>query len=672
MGLNDYYIFPEEKLAIKRILEQNKQKYLNFVIDNVENNLKLGNFEENTWEYFKYTEEVLNYFSKLYLAIFKDELNNKHKLTTVYIPMSLKEFDSFASNTEYSGLLVGTKDLFVAKTKDYNIEDLVIVEAELKNIPAYITKEEFNVLETVLLAPPFKIEQTGKIQEIEGRPFVKLKFENITYPSKEKTSIDLIDDIVLKSEEQSTNLKRYYDCEKENYEISKSLSKSKSELLNIQENERKQKEEDIKILESEKIMNKERIEELAREIESNIEKFNNNQKEMEESIESIRLWKKDVNLYLEKIFVDAIMEIELERTKIKKAENLTMNEKKFFLELQQALKSNKDESEVVLRRSEELIKIQQKFAKIAADCGANYIAISDGFKIREAALELFTLMDNIFKEFEEYYIALTSNGNRNEVKEVRYKKVLENDNQIGVLINYFNNAKSAKPGTSVDRFDELALIEENELKRQIAEYVFKNIAKGHIKILNSENEELEARTSVEKIAILLSGKKDAEEFKIYENEFKIEKIEEKLKQSFSIEKNYSIHEILAYILMFKEENEKKENDEEYEDKKDDKEEIEEYIEDVIQKLVVVEKVIEVNFTVDVDKVAEIISEKSYNKLPIGKKARNMKELEKIEYATDAFLKQYGYDTINDVITKKYPDTVAKEIKKIIDYTKVTF
>lgn len=212
-------------------------------------------------------------------------------------------------------------------------------------------------------------------------------------------------------------------------------------------------------------------------------------------------------------------------------------------------------------------------------------------------------------------------------------------------------------GTSIDRFDELALIEENELKRKIAEYIFKNIANAHIEILDKEIEYIDTKTTMQKILIFLAGKRDIEEFKIFENEYKIEKIEEKLAQEFSIEKNYSIHEILAYITMFKEENIYREN---------------ENIQKVLQKLAIVESTIQYNFQIDIEKVAEIILERSYKNLPVAKDVKNMKELERIEYETDAFLKQYGYDTINDIISKKYPNTVAKEIKKIIDYAKVAF
>ncbi len=655
MGTNDYYIFPEEKLAIKKILEESKQKHFNFIIDSVENNLKLGNFEPEIWEYYNETEEVLDYFSKLYLAIFKDELNNKHKLEKVYIPMSLKEFNVFASSKEYLGLLAGTKDLFVAKTKNFNEEDLVIVEAELKNVPAYITKEEFDILETVILAPPFSVEQSGRIEEIEGRIFVKFKFENLSFPARKDTDKNILDKIVSNSKNQAENLKLYYDLEKANHLISVNLADTKRELLDIQESEKRNKKEDTIDINAEE--NKIRIEELAKNIEDKIEEFTLNQNKMETAIENIKLWKENIRIYIEKIFVDAIMEIELERTKIRKAENLTSSEKEFFGQLQKALKSNNEEAVKILRRSEELIKIEQKFAKIAADCGANYIAVSDGFKIREAALELSNMMENIYQDFEEYYIALTSGEAKNEVKEIRYKKIIDNDNQIGILINLFNNAKSAKPGTSIDRFDELALIEENELKRQIADYVVKNIARAHKKILEEEIYRLEDRSSVEKVFLFLSGKKDIEEFKICENEFKIEKIEEKLDQELSIEQSYSIHEILAYTTMFKEENQDNEDEE---------------IQRIIEKLELVESTIDYNFSVNIDKVAEIILEKSYRSLPISKEYREMKELQKIEYETDAFLKQYNYDTITDSVNKKYPDTVAKEIKKVIDYARVTF
>lgn len=651
MGLNDYYIFPEEKLAIKKILEEGKLKNLNFVIENLENNLRMGNYETDTWQYYRNAKDVLDSFSKVYLAICKDELNNKNRLEKVYIPMSLKEFDTFQTNKEYYGLLTGTKDQFVAKTKDYNIDDLVIVEAEIKNIPTYITKEEFDILETVLLAPPYSIEQTGKIEEVEGRIFVKFHFENIAFGNKRKIPENLFKSIIKRSSGEADNLEKYYEAEKQNHLITINLNNTKKELLEIQ---RKQESASTKE-EKEALAN--RVEEAGEEIEEDIKEFNKNQEIMQKALESIELWKADIHEYLQKIFADAIMEIELERTKIKKAENLTSDEKEFFVELQKALKSNKEEAETILKRTEDLIKIQQKFAKIAADCGANYVAVSDGFKIREAALELYTMMKNIYEEFEEYYILLTNDGEKNEVKEIRYRKILENDNQIGVLINYFNNAKSAKPGTSIDRFDELALIEENELKRQIVEYVFKNMGKGHIDVFDREIEEIDTKSSFEKLMIFLSGRRDIEEFKIFENEFKIEKIEEKISKEFSIEKNYSIHEILAYITMFKEEN------------MDDPDE---YMQEILKKLAVVESTIQYNFSVDVDKVAEIILERSFKNLPVDREVRQMKELQRIEYETDAFLKQYGYDTMNDIISKKYPDTVAKEIKKIVDYAKVTF
>ena len=270
-----------------------------------------------------------------------------------------------------------------------------------------------------MLAPPYSIEQTGKIEEVEGRIFVKFHFENIAFGNKRKIPENLFKSIIKRSSGEADNLEKYYEAEKQNHLITINLNNTKKELLEIQ---RKQESASTKE-EKEALAN--RVEEAGEEIEEDIKEFNKNQEIMQKALESIELWKADIHEYLQKIFADAIMEIELERTKIKKAENLTSDEKEFFVELQKALKSNKEEAETILKRTEDLIKIQQKFAKIAADCGANYVAVSDGFKIREAALELYTMMKNIYEEFEEYYILLTNDGEKNEVKEIRYRKILE-------------------------------------------------------------------------------------------------------------------------------------------------------------------------------------------------------------------------------------------------------
>lgn len=43
--------------------------------------------------------------------------------------------------------------------------------------------------------------------------------------------------------------------------------------------------------------------------------------------------------------------------------------------------------------------------------------------------------------------------------------------EIGTLFNYLNNPKIAIVNSKASRFDEMAIIEENELKRNIAEKI---------------------------------------------------------------------------------------------------------------------------------------------------------------------------------------------------------
>lgn len=659
MNLNNYYILPEEKLAITRILEKNNMFKMNFLIDSTENNIKLTDLERDNWQIYKDAKNILKEFKKIYLAIAKYQLNNNDKINKIYIPLPLREAYILSESKEFFGILSGTKDKFVAKTKDYGIKDLVIIEVDLFNIPTYKTEEELNMLETIFLSPPFSIEDLGEKYVEEGRTFLKFQFRNITYNQdiskikKEliKQSIDeTLEEISKKGEEKAVELETYFVKEKENFEISKELSELKEKYLMIkQDKETEIDKDDIIKKEEEKKDKDDLLDDLNIQIKEKIEEFNLNQDVMEHSLENITLWKKDIREYLERIYIEAVSEIEKERNSINDAKDLTADEREFYSQINGILKSNKEKADKIVKKSEAFIKFQQKFAKIAADCNAEYIAVSEGFKIRQVALELKELMDNIYEDYQEYYISLTKDKTKkNLVKEERYKKIIASNNQIGILINYFNNPKSAMPDTSLDRFAELSLIEENELKRKIAEYVFKLIAKAHIKLIEREIDIQENKTALEKILIFLTGRKDVEEFKISENEYKIEKIEDAIEASFPIDKNYSIHEILAHIMMFKRENEQLldnlerqvEDEKEKNNVDEDDEEVLNLLNKTFDRLDKVEDSINNNFGINVDKVVEIMTTKSPLSLPETNEKRSVKELDVIENETNAFLKQY--------------------------------
>lgn len=675
MEFNDYYIFPEEKQAVKKILEEDRLQKLNYIISGLESNLFLTDIENKKWKTYFEADKILEELNKIYLAIFKQELNKKNQLKKVYIPMELKEYEAFKKEKEYYGILAGTKDEFVAKTKDYGTKDIIIVEAELKNIPAYVTEEEFNILETVLLAPPFSINDFKQIEEKEGRTFVKFGLNNINIRMVNKDSKTLLEAISKDQALQANNFEEYFAKEKENFEISKKLNELKQQLLDVSE---KEKAAEAAELEEQEQKEEKKESDLSAEIDALIAKFTDNQEQKQNLLEQISNWKRDIREYVEKIFSQALIEIEKEKRKIAEAKNLTEKEKEFFAKIELILKLNKDEAEKILQKAEKLIKVEQRLAKIGADCGVNYIAIADGFKIREKALELSTLMKNIYQDYQDYYITMTKYGKKNEVKEERYRNILKEDNQIGILINYFNNAKEGKPETAMDRFDEIAILEENELKRKISQYVFKNIAKAHIELINREIDIQENKTALEKLLIFLKGKKNIEDFKISENEYKLEKIEQLINREFTIEQNYKIHEILAYIMMFKRENEDLLNQLEKETSPDSEYEINEaeletynLLKKTMGKLDAVEETLNKNFDVDVEKVIEIMIRKSPNSLP-ATNDHNVKELDKIENETNAFLNQYGYNEKNMNNNTKYSDTVANELKKIIDYAKIIF
>ncbi len=74
-----------------------------------------------------------------------------------------------------------------------------------------------------------------------------------------------------------------------------------------------------------------------------------------------------------------------------------------------------------------------------------------------------------------------------------------------------------------------------------------------------------------------------------------------------------------------------------------------------------------NFVILDSKVISIMDQKTGKNLPVASKKVSKKEL--IEIDTYRFLNRYGYDKSYDKKEPDYPDTMASEIKRIIDYIK---
>lgn len=127
-------------------------------------------------------------------------------------------------------------------------------------------------------------------------------------------------------------------------------------------------------------------------------------------------------------------------------------------------------------------------------------------------------------------------------------------------------------------------------------------------------------------------------------------IRKTFKNKMPLARNYSIHELIAEIQMFIKENE------------DD-----ELILEDVSLLRKMEETLKKNFVIIDSKVSSIIDQKTGKNLPLASKKISKKEL--IEIDTYRFLNKYGYDKSDDQKEPEYQDTVADEIKRIVDYIK---
>jgi alpha-L-fucosidase len=125
-------------------------------------------------------------------------------------------------------------------------------------------------------------------------------------------------------------------------------------------------------------------------------------------------------------------------------------------------------------------------------------------------------------------------------------------------------------------------------------------------------------------------------------------IRKTLAKKLELSKNYSIHELIAEIEMFKKDNEE-----------------DELVEDEVYKLVELGQEIRRNFVVSDAKVDEIIDKKEARNLPVEYRKISKKEL--IEIETYRFLNKYGYDIELGKSEPPYQDTMANEIYRIIEY-----
>ena len=373
-----------------------------------------------------------------------------------------------------------------------------------------------------------------------------------------------------------------------------------------------------------------------------------------ENIEFISAWKKDVIKYvkaecyeIQKKYINKLDSDEIEKDEIAETEEKSDSEiptipaptgDEFIDDLRSQSIENIAMVKTLINNIKNLISKQQNHARIAEALDSNYKALNNAFEMRNFAEELDSLVKAINDKIE-------INLENREILE----KIATVNIQISTLINYLNNPKSSIQ-KRITRFDEINIIEENELKREIAETI-KNIrCEAELKKLRDDIEIIEDKSNIKKFFERLTGKSKLNETMLDQIEVRQTAIRKTFKNKMPLAYNYSIHALIAEIEMFIKEN------------KDD-----ELVLEDINNLRKIEQVLKKNFVIIDSKVVSIIDQKTGKNLPLASRKLTKKEL--IEIDTYRFLNRYGYDKSVSNNEPEYQDTMANEIKTIVEYIK---
>lgn len=546
----------------------------------------------------------------------------------------------------------------------------------LENNVPYIYIEDIlkDDSDTILISPFTKIKRIGEDEESKLEKNSKsVKNYNIILEKQELDELTdrerngLYDYILENSYFIKRKIEECIDLEKENTINFENIRKLE-QLVNKYETN-----EDIKEDFEENISSTNNVENMKLELEELKEKSNRLFKTRKENIKFVSMWKRNIAVYMiaecreiEKEFEEVKLEfsknkdekIEIDKKEIKEknieetkvvpiVENIFKEEAKEETTSVITLKTCEENIEMVqklISDINDLISKQQNHAKIAGNIGCSYSALNNAFAMRKSAEKLLVLVKNINDHTQELI-------RENEESEIEEKlNVIQKTNlEISTLINYLNNPKIAEKNTQITRFDEMKIIEENELKRKIAEKIRDIRGEAELKKLKDDYEIIEEKGTFSRILGFFTGQNRLDEFMIEQIEIRENAIRKTLSGKMSLAKNYSIHELIAEIKMFIDENE------------DD-----ELVEQDISELNVIEEELKKNYIILETKVNSIIEEKEGRNLPVNDKKVSRAEMLEIE--TYRFLNKYGYDlSSRNEHEPEYQDTMTNEINRIIEY-----
>lgn len=596
------------------------------------------------------TINYIDTIKKIYKAIFKYYLGKgkKEKWSFTRVTTTI-EMERLKNELFIDRFILASNDSKMNKDLSINNNVAVYIDGD-ENIP-YIKLDDIlqDGSKDVIISLFTKVLEVSEVEDINFNDksvrtykisLEKQDLQGITEDDK----IALYNYIISNSDLINTTLMDTVNLEKENVANYESIRELEKELSDL---ELESNKEDTKEIKEKLDIFKTRSAQIFDDIKRN-NKF-------------ITEWKKNITVYLMNECINIEKEVieemkaqnesaekkaeEFQEYARTKAENLAKEKfENIFEEVKAECQDNLQMCEKLMSDIDRVINRQQNFAKIAGNLGASYSALNNAFEMKRKAEDLENVLNTIKLKVETIGNSGTSKDNSDKLL-----KISEVNNQIGILINYLNNPKTAIAKSKMNRFDEMIVVEENELKRDIAKALLDIRGEAELKKLRDDTKIIESKSPISKLLGIFTGQNKLDEFMLDQIELRQNSIKKTLSKKLRLDYNYSVHELIAEIRMF------------IKDNSDD-----ELVADDVAELKEFEKEIAKNFVVIESKVNDILDEKENRNLPVDTK---ITKRELIEIETYRFLNKYGYDIANKQEPEEveYIDTTAREIAKISDY-----
>ncbi len=674
----DFNITSEEIEALKLYINNKYEAINQMLVSDCETDIDLLSSDvENKIVNIDYDKEAIIEYLKtiklIYRLIIKKFYNDifpKKNANIFYRGTNLSEIERYKNELYIDRFLMTSENIDKAinnNSANWNRPACMNLKLDI-NVPYiyvkdFLSDEKFK--EDILISPFTKIK---KVSEDEEKTIEKnsktVKIYNIELEKQkldelsEEERYGLYNFILENSYVIKRKIEQCIELEKENATNFENIRKLE-QLLNKYENANDEEIEEKSDMEIE--TDTDDIQRITKELDELKEISTNVFKIRKENIDFVNVWKRNIAVYMiaeckeiEKEFDSLInKEYEIENSDKEELESVEEIEEDNIEnkvedendeeddEVKKQSKENVEAGKKLLENIKKLITKQQNHAKIAGNIGATYSALNNAFEMKKSAEVLLELLKNIDSKLNQ------ANEENNSVE---IDKIAKTNLEISTLINYLNNPKIVGSNIKATRFDEMFIIEENQLKKGIFEKVRNIRGEAELKKLKEDLEIIEDKGFFSKLLGIFTGRNKLDEFMIEQIEIRKEAIKKNLSHKLGLAYNYSIHELIAEIQMFINDN--------YDD---------ELVEEDIETLKKLANELKQNFVILESKVQSIIEEKEGRNLPVKNKRLSKRDM--LEIQTYRFLNKYGYDEISNLGKEepKYQDTMTSEISRIIEY-----